>query len=98
MKQSILKKNYSKGFSLVELLLVLGIISIMASIVINSFSNAAQDSRNVIARQQQATLQSAVNNWVASQIGGYENPDPNNPEFVIPVSYTHLTLPTILLV
>ena len=83
MKQSILKINYSKAFSLVELLLVLGIISIMASIVINSFSNAAQDSRNVIARQQQATLQSAVNNWVASQIGGYENPDPNNPGFVI---------------
>jgi prepilin-type N-terminal cleavage/methylation domain-containing protein len=71
------------GFSLVELLLVLGIISIMASIVINSFSNAAQDSRNVITRQQQATLQSAVNNWVAGQVGGYERPDPNNPNLVM---------------
>ncbi|HIG84251.1 MAG TPA: type II secretion system protein [Verrucomicrobia bacterium] len=71
------------GFSLVELLLVLGIISIMAAIVINSFSNAAQDSRNVVSRQQQATLQSAVNNWVAGQVGGYERPDPNNPNLVM---------------
>ncbi|MDE0570304.1 MAG: type II secretion system protein [Verrucomicrobiales bacterium] len=71
------------GFSLVELLLVLGIISIMAAIVINSFSNAAHDSRNVVSRQQQATLQSAVNNWVAGQVGGYERPDPNNPNLVM---------------
>ena len=70
------------GFSLVELLLVLGIISIMASIVISSFTNAAQDSRNVLARQQQATLQSALNNWVAGQIGGFESPDPLNPGLV----------------
>ena len=79
------KKNTIRevGFSLVEMLLVLGIISIMAAIVINSFSNASQDSRNVVARQQQATLQSAINNWVAGQIGGYERPDPNNPNLVI---------------
>ncbi len=70
------------GFSLVELLLVLGIISIMASIVISSFTNAAQDSRNVVSRQQQATLQSALNNWVAGQVGGFERPDPLNPSLV----------------
>jgi prepilin-type N-terminal cleavage/methylation domain-containing protein len=69
----------SKAFSLVELLLVLAIISIMAALVINSFSNAAQDSRNVMARQQQATIQSAINNWISGQVGGFESPDPNNP-------------------
>lgn len=68
-----------RAFSLVELLLVLAIISIMAALVINSFSNAAQDSRNVMARQQQATLQSAINNWISGQVGGFEVPDPNNP-------------------
>ena len=72
MKSSKIGTETNTGFSLVELLLVLGIVSIMAAIVINSFSNAAQDSRNVVARQQQATLQSAVNNWVAGQVGGYE--------------------------
>jgi|TARA_B110001454_G_C12686425_1_gene420370 prepilin-type N-terminal cleavage/methylation domain-containing protein len=69
----------AKAFSLVELLLVLAIISIMAALVINSFSNAAQDSRNVMARQQQATLQSAINNWISGQVGGFESPDPSNP-------------------
>lgn len=83
MKSSKRGTEYDVGFSLVELLLVLGIISIMAAMVINSFSNAAQDSRNVVTRQQQATLQSAVNNWVAGQIGGHERPDPNNPNLVI---------------
>ncbi len=83
MKVSKKSNGSVVGFSLVELLLVLGVISIMAAIVINSFSNAAQDSRNVVARQQQATLQSALNNWVAGQVGGYDRPDPNNPNLVI---------------
>ena len=48
--------SFHKAFSLVELLLVLAIISIMAALVINSFSNAAQDSRNVMARQQQENM------------------------------------------
>ncbi len=61
--------RHTRGFSLIEVLLVLAIISIMAALVINAFSNAAQDSRNVMARQQQATLQSAINNWTSAQIG-----------------------------
>lgn len=69
----------NKAFSLIEVLLVLAIISIMAALVINAFSNASQDSRNVMARQQQATLQSALNNWVSAQIGGAEFPDSANP-------------------
>jgi prepilin-type N-terminal cleavage/methylation domain-containing protein len=76
-KISVSRAN--KAFSLVELLLVLAIISIMAALVINSFSNAAQDSCNVMARQQQATLQSAINNWISGQVGGFEVPDPDNP-------------------
>jgi len=67
------------AFSLVEVLLVLALISIMAALVINAFSNTAQDSRNVMSRQQQATVQSALNNWVSGQIGGFEEPDTANP-------------------
>lgn len=58
------------AFTLVEMLLVLAIISVMAAMVINAFSNATNDSRNVIARQQQATLQSALNNWISQEIRG----------------------------
>ncbi|MGK0184606.1 MAG: prepilin-type N-terminal cleavage/methylation domain-containing protein [Verrucomicrobiales bacterium] len=65
----------SAGFSLVEILVVIAIISILATLVINSFSNAAQDSREIMARQQQAVIQSAVSNWVAAEIGTYYDPD-----------------------
>lgn len=56
-----LQKN-PNAFSLVELLMVLTIISIMAALIINAFSNASQDSRDVISRQQQAALKSALDN------------------------------------
>jgi prepilin-type N-terminal cleavage/methylation domain-containing protein len=54
-----------RGFSLVELLIVLAVIGILASIVIANMANAAHDSRRIIARQQQVVLQGAVNTWVA---------------------------------
>ncbi len=70
-------KNHTKylssnrgGFTLVELLLVISVIAIMGALAISHFSNASQDTRRVVARQQQAALQSAVNAWVAGQISG----------------------------
>jgi prepilin-type N-terminal cleavage/methylation domain-containing protein len=60
-----MKSRRRPAFSLVELLLVIAIIAIMASLVIAAFSNASADSRLVIARQQQAVVQEAVNSWVA---------------------------------
>ena len=65
------------GFSLVEVLVVIAIISILATLVISSFSNAAHDSREILARQQQAVVQNAVSNWVAGQIGSYWDHDSN---------------------
>ena len=53
------------AFSLVELLMVLTIISIMAALIINAFSNASKDTRDVIARQQQAVLKSALDNAIS---------------------------------
>ncbi|MEM7145498.1 MAG: type II secretion system protein [Verrucomicrobiota bacterium] len=58
------------GFTLVEILLVVGLISIIGSMAISNFSNASQDTRRVVTRQQQAALQNAVNSWVARQISG----------------------------
>ncbi len=54
-----------RGFTLVELLVVIAIIGVLASLVIASFSNVTQDTRNVIALQQQAVLQEALNNWIS---------------------------------
>jgi prepilin-type N-terminal cleavage/methylation domain-containing protein len=58
------------AFTLVELLIVIAIIAVMASLVISAFSNAAQDTRQVVANQQQAVVQEAVNSWVAQASSG----------------------------
>ena len=58
-----------KAFTLVEMLLVIAIISILAAMVISNFSNASQDTRAVVARQQLAVVQEAVNHWVNREIG-----------------------------
>jgi len=55
-----------RAFTMVEMLIVIAVIGIMSALVISAFSNAAQDTRRVVARQQQAAVQSAVNAWVSS--------------------------------
>jgi len=62
-------KRTRNAFTLIEMLIVIAIISILAAMAISSFSNAAQDSREVLVRQQLATIQEAVNNWASRQIG-----------------------------
>lgn len=49
---------------MVEMLIVIAVIGIMSALVISTFANAAQDTRRVVARQQQAAVQNAVNAWV----------------------------------
>lgn len=56
----------SRGFTLVEMLLVVAVIGIMTSLVIAAVTNSSADARLVIARQQQATVQEALNAWIAS--------------------------------
>ena len=76
-RKCITAPREESGFSLVEVLVVIAIISILATLVINSFSNAAHDSREIIARQQQAVVQTAVSNWVVGEIGSYWDHDAN---------------------
>lgn len=55
------------GFTLTEALLTMAIIGIISSIVVSAMSNAAQDASRMVARQQQAQVQNAVNAWVSGQ-------------------------------
>ena len=88
------KLNHSRlrrlaAFTLVEMLLVIAIISILAALVISSFSNAAQTSREIVVKQQLAVWQSALNNWVDGKLGRI---DPAiNGSSVVPVSLADLT-------
>ena len=51
---------------MIEMLIVIAVIGIMAALIISAFSNVSQDTRRVVARQQQAQVQNAVNAWVNS--------------------------------
>jgi len=58
------------GFTLVELLLVIAIIGIMSALIVASVTGAAEDSRRIMARQQQVVLQEALNAWISAQVSG----------------------------
>jgi len=53
------------AFTLVELLVVIAIMAILASLVVSAVSDASADTASVIARQQQAVVQGALNNWIS---------------------------------
>ena len=53
-----MKPNFRRrAFTLVEMLLVIAIISVLAAMAISNFSNASQDTRAVVSRQQLAVMQ-----------------------------------------
>ncbi len=58
------------GFSLVEMLLVITVIGILSALIIPMVINTAQDSRMVVARQQQAAVQEALNAWIVANSSG----------------------------
>jgi type II secretory pathway pseudopilin PulG len=64
MKISPSTSRNTSGFSLVEAIFTIGIIAIMSSIVVAAISNASRDANRIVARQQQATVNSALNAWV----------------------------------
>jgi prepilin-type N-terminal cleavage/methylation domain-containing protein len=58
------------GFTLIEMLLVVAVIGVMTSLIIAAVTNSASDARLVVARQQQAVVQEALNAWISSQAMG----------------------------
>jgi prepilin-type N-terminal cleavage/methylation domain-containing protein len=56
-----------QGFSFVEAIFTIAIIGIMSSLVVAAISNASRDAHRVMARQQQAAVNSALTAWVMAQ-------------------------------
>lgn len=63
-----IQKRRDTGFSFVEAIFTIAIIGIMSSIVVAAISNASRDAHRVMARQQQASVQSALTAWVMAQM------------------------------
>lgn len=63
-----IRKQRREGFSFVEAIFTIAIIGIMSSIVVAAISNASRDANRVMARQQQASVQSALTAWVMAQM------------------------------
>ena len=60
----------SKGFSLVEILLVVAIVALLSALLIPQVSNIRNGASLSVARQQQAELQTALGNWIVARSSG----------------------------
>lgn len=58
----------AQAFTFIELVIVIAVIGIMSALAVGAFSNASNDAREIVARQQQAALQSAVDAWAIAQM------------------------------
>lgn len=56
------------AFSLVEAMMTIAIMGILSGLVVGVVTNASKDANRMLARQQQAAVQSAVDAWVSSQM------------------------------
>lgn len=63
-------KRFSSGFTFLEVIIVVAVIGVMSALAISAFSIGATDAAEIVARQQQATVQSAVNAWVCGRLTG----------------------------
>lgn len=68
----VVTKQDSKrpGFSLVEILLVVAAIAIMSGLAITYVGGASENSRLLVARQQQVQLQTALDAWIVAKSSG----------------------------
>ncbi len=65
------RKNMAKGFTLVEILIVVVILGILAAIVVPQFTNAANESRVGNVATQVSTIESQLELFAARNNGAY---------------------------
>jgi type II secretory pathway pseudopilin PulG len=62
------RRRRRSAFTFVEAIFTITIIGIMASLAVSAISNASRDANRVVARQQQAAINEALQAWVMSQM------------------------------
>ena len=66
-----MRNKVAKGFTLVEILIVVVILGILAAIVVPQFTNAANEARNGNVRTQTSTLENQIELFAAQNSGAY---------------------------
>jgi len=66
-----MRKTMAKGFTLVEILIVVVILGILAAIVVPQFTNAANEARMGNIRTQTSTLENQIELYAAQNSGSY---------------------------
>ena len=66
-----MRNTVAKGFTLVEILIVVVILGILAAIVVPQFTNAANEARNGNVRTQTSTLENQIELFAAQNSGAY---------------------------
>jgi general secretion pathway protein G len=65
------RKSMAKGFTLVEILIVVVILGILAAIVVPQFTNAANEARTGNVATQVSTIENQLELWAARNGGSY---------------------------
>jgi len=61
------KQKALGAFTFVEAIFTIAVIGIMSALALTAISNGSRDANRIVARQQQAAIQEALNMWVMAQ-------------------------------
>lgn len=85
-----MRTTVAKGFTLVEILIVVVILGILAAIVVPQFTNAANDARQGNVETQGSTLQNQLELYAAQNNGSYPTVAELNDDWAVMIDGNYI--------